>query len=164
METKQEFLDGLRRSLTGKIGLQEIEEHIRYYDDYITAQSRIKGGEQAVLEELGSPRLIAMSICAAAGAGDGTAESPSGTSENRYTGAGRTDNSGYGEEKQEKDDRPFIFRHPKITIAVIVVVAVLLLIFFAWLAFSLLSFFWPVIVAGVLIVLLVRLIAYINSR
>ena len=65
METKQEFIDGLRRALTGRISQEEIEEHIRYYEDYITAETRIKGSEQEVLNALGNPKLIAMSICAA---------------------------------------------------------------------------------------------------
>ena len=65
METKQEFIDGLRRALTGKISQSEVEEHIKYYEDYITAETRKNGSEKAVLDALGSPSLIAMSICAA---------------------------------------------------------------------------------------------------
>ena len=33
--SKQEFLDNLRRSLTGGLAPQEVNEHIRYYSDYI---------------------------------------------------------------------------------------------------------------------------------
>lgn len=161
METKQEFLDVLRRALTGKISSQEIEEYIRYYDDYITAETRKKGFEKQVLESLGNPRLIAMSICAA---NDAQARDNGGY--------GATEDVKYAEESQadannresKKDDRPFIFRHPKLTIGVVIAVIILLLVLVIWLAFSLLSFFWPVIVAVVVIGILVRFIAYIGSH
>ena len=39
--TKQDFLDGLRRSLSGGLAAEEVSEHIRYYSDYIDSQIRM---------------------------------------------------------------------------------------------------------------------------
>ncbi len=59
---KKTFIETLRRALYGKIDNNSLEEHIRYYEDYI-AQEMGKGRtEREVLEELGDPRLIARTI------------------------------------------------------------------------------------------------------
>lgn len=60
--SKQEFLEGLRRSLSGGLDPQEVNEHIRYYSDYIDSQ--IRGGitEEEVMRSLGEPRLIAKTL------------------------------------------------------------------------------------------------------
>ena len=60
--TKQEFLDGLRRSLAGGLEMQEINEHIRYYSDYIDSQIRMGISEEEVMASLGEPRLIAKTL------------------------------------------------------------------------------------------------------
>lgn len=60
--TKQEFLDGLRRSLAGGLETQEINEHIRYYSDYIDSQIRMGISEEEVMASLGEPRLIAKTL------------------------------------------------------------------------------------------------------
>ena len=62
MMSKQEFLDGLRRSLTGGLESQEVNEHIRYYSDYIDTQIRMGKSEEMVMNSLGEPRLIAKTL------------------------------------------------------------------------------------------------------
>ena len=165
METKQEFIDGLRRALTGKISQSEVEEHIRYYEDYITAESRKEGGERAVLERLGNPSLIAVSICAA----DEAEERVKGA-ENVYTASeghynDNKTHSGYEDvERDGRNGKSFFLRHPKLTVGLIVIGILLLIIFFVALAFSLLKLLWPVIVAVVMVLLLVRLIVFIRDN
>lgn len=164
METKQDFLDGLRRALTGKISHAEVEEHVRYYDDYITAESRMQGGEKAVLDSLGKPELIAMSICAAGAADDKNkgADGAYGGREDFYKE--KEAYSGYDEAgASEKDERPFVFRHPKLTVAFIVIGLFLVAVLFVALAFSLLKLLWPVIVTIIMVILVVRLIVYIRD-
>ena len=65
--TKEEFLTELNKALSGT-GLER--ENIRYYSDYIDSRMAEGLSEEAVLEELGSPRLIARSVKDAAGLGD----------------------------------------------------------------------------------------------
>lgn len=60
--TKQEFLDGLRRSLAGGLEAQEINEHIRYYSDYIDSEIRMGISEEEIMSSLGEPRLIAKTL------------------------------------------------------------------------------------------------------
>ena len=61
----QEFLDKLRLALSGQIMANQVEENIAYYREYISAQVRIGQSEEAVLRNLGDPRLIAKSIISA---------------------------------------------------------------------------------------------------
>ena len=60
--TKQEFLDGLRRSLVNGLETAEINEHIRYYSDYIDSRIRMGISEEEVMASLGEPRLIAKTL------------------------------------------------------------------------------------------------------
>ena len=60
--TKQDFLDGLRRSLSAGLETEQINEHIRYYSDYIDSQIRKGIAEEEVMASLGEPRWIAKTI------------------------------------------------------------------------------------------------------
>ena len=60
--SKQEFLDSLRRALSGNMEYAQVEEHLRYYSDYIDSQIRYGGIEEEVMAKLGDPRLIAKTI------------------------------------------------------------------------------------------------------
>lgn len=57
-----EFIRTLRVVLDGEIPPSAVEEHVRYYDSYISQE--IAGGksEREVLDALGDPRLIAKTI------------------------------------------------------------------------------------------------------
>lgn len=59
--TKNEFMDGLRTSLTGELPATEVENNIKFYDDYISTKS-VDNKEEAIMEQLGNPRLIAKTI------------------------------------------------------------------------------------------------------
>ena len=59
---KEEFLDGLRRALSGNVEVEVINETIRYYEDYIDIQIKKGTSEATVMEQLGKPQLIAKSI------------------------------------------------------------------------------------------------------
>lgn len=60
--SKQEFLDRLKRSLSGGLGYVQVEEHIRYYSDYIDSQLRSGKTEAETMAALGDPRLIAKTL------------------------------------------------------------------------------------------------------
>ena len=59
--TKNEFLDILRISLEGEIPSSDVENNIKYYEDYINTQLKQKSFEE-IYSELGNPRLIAKTI------------------------------------------------------------------------------------------------------
>ena len=60
--TKQDFLDKLRRALTGEVNADVIQENIRFYDEYFMIEERKGRTEQEILAELGEPRLLAKTI------------------------------------------------------------------------------------------------------
>ncbi len=169
LKTKQEFIDSLRRALTGRIEVGAVEEHIRYYDEYITAEMRMGRPESEVLDELGEPRLIAMSICAASEAGEDVGNRAKNTY-SAYDAYEHTDSSYFGQsgggggQEDKKDGRPFVIRHPVLTIVLILITILAVVILCISLAFSLLKVFWPAIVAAVIVWLVVRLIAYMRDN
>ncbi len=59
---KEKFLEILRRTLEGQVSQKIIDENIRYYNNYISSNS--KQEEQEKLDELGEPTLIGKTIIA----------------------------------------------------------------------------------------------------
>lgn len=59
---KIEFLDQLNVSLNGKLKPEQVEDNLRYYEEYINGQLRLGRTESEVMNSLGSPRLIARTI------------------------------------------------------------------------------------------------------
>lgn len=69
---KGEFLQGLKEALSGEVPPAVIQENLKFYDDYIRTEHQNGRSEAQILEELGSPRLIARTIIEATpGAGEG---------------------------------------------------------------------------------------------
>ena len=114
--TKNEFLQGLKEELEGRVTHSAIQENIRYYDDYIS-QEVLKGStEEEVTESLGGPRIIARTIVDAAydteDRPDGYDEYGSGPAEEREAGTGSRSpfgSQGNGQENPIPDTAIFIF-------------------------------------------------------
>lgn len=60
--TKHEFIQELRKALSGMVGHSVINENVTYYEDYIDMEVRKGRSEEEVLSGLGDPRLIAKTI------------------------------------------------------------------------------------------------------
>ncbi len=92
---KEEFLQTLRRALTGDVPPGVVEENIRYYDSYITEEVRKGRTEEEVTGEIGDPRLIARTIeDTTDGAGEGRYQTEGSYA---YGGSGDTSQrGGYG--------------------------------------------------------------------
>lgn len=60
--TKQDFLEQLQKALGSRVSSSIVNENIAYYEEYIAMQVRAGKSEEAVIEELGDPRLLARSI------------------------------------------------------------------------------------------------------
>ncbi|HIR92565.1 MAG TPA: DUF1700 domain-containing protein [Candidatus Egerieimonas intestinavium] len=67
--SRTEFLKALRQKLSESMTSGEVEEQVRYYDNYI--REAVKGGqsEEEVMASLGDPVLIARTILEAPGGG-----------------------------------------------------------------------------------------------
>ena len=68
--TRQEFLEELGSALQGEISQSRINEHLRYYDNYITEEINKGKSEAEVIIQLGSPRLIAKTLIDTSNASD----------------------------------------------------------------------------------------------
>ena len=57
--TRKQFMGELRSSLEGIVSPMVVQQNIDYYENYINEQIRSGKTEAEILNELGSPRLIA---------------------------------------------------------------------------------------------------------
>ena len=121
--TKEEFLDELRSSLSGNVSAKVINDNLNYYENFINTQLRKGRGIDEILEELGSPRLLAKTI---------TDTAPE---EDRRTVDAYSDNK-----NDDDNDSSFIMPWWMIIIAVFAVMLVIYLIF------SLASLVLPVLI------------------
>ncbi len=55
----------MRRALSGRLEQSAIEEHIRYYEDYIDIRLRTGDSPEMLQEKLGDPRLLAKTLISA---------------------------------------------------------------------------------------------------
>jgi Predicted membrane protein len=147
--SKQEFVDRLRVSLSGKISPASVEDNARYYEDYINTHIRLGEPEEDVLEGLGDPRLIARSIVAAESVKTGDGDQVYG---------GREEETGHGERFRR------VFRIsslpswalPVLAGGILLVVLVLLGLVFR-LVLHMLAWLWPVIAIAMILLFFIKL-------
>lgn len=60
--SKDDFMDGLGKSLTGKVDETEYRNQMEFYSSYISKEIASGRSEEEVVKELGDPRLIAKTI------------------------------------------------------------------------------------------------------
>lgn len=137
--TKQDFLNELQRTLTNKISASTVAEHVNFYCEYIEVEVRKGKAEEAVVEELGSPRLIAKSILTAAA---------SEQEQESY-------DSGTGERANGQREHNKWYRTVPGAVALIVLLMILLLA--VVFSLSIIKIFLPVLLPLVLIILLVKI-------
>lgn len=141
--TKQDFLDELRISLTGKVSTDIINDNIRYYEDYINAQVRQGKNEETVFKELGNPRLIAKTIL--------EAEKQSG---NEYETAGEERN----EDNAKQNTYGKIFQIRRMPLWLLGIIAVFVLLPIIALIFMFISWIAPFFFMAWLVFMVVRIL------
>ena len=157
---KQEFIDRLRGALNGRIPAAQVEDTIKYYQDYINAQIGSGRSEAEVMSALGDPRLIARTIIETArpvgdsGSARGNAADYQGGmyQDNTYQGSAQGAYNSYQGTTERTVHKHF--RMPGWLVAIIVVLSIYLLFS---VVFSVLSFLAPVIIVIVAVVFLVKL-------
>ena len=150
--TRREFLSELRMALEGNIPVQDIEDNIRYYDNYFAESSK---SEREVCEELGDPRLIARTLIDSFTASKGPmADFYKEQARDDYSRETRTDgvypNGGSGEKWYDK-----IFRYTMIISIAIIVIAVLIFV---------LKLAVTVVIPVVVIVLIIKFLSDLFRR
>ena len=148
--TKQEFLDGVSRALSGKVDIEPIDEAVRYYEDYIDIQVKTGKSEQEVLENLGKPQLIAKSIVSANRNNQG-GEYSSQTDRVYEEG----DQQRYSRSKMGDKGVRFIMNMPG---WVATFLALLILFVFIWFVASVLSFLAPVLIPAAIILVIITFV------
>ena len=76
---KTEFLQGLEEALAGEVSDSVIRDNLNYYSNYISGEISRGRTEKEVLDELGSPRLIARTIISSTEAAEDPGSYRSGT-------------------------------------------------------------------------------------
>lgn len=131
---KYEFIKNLRKALTGKIDGTELEDTIRYYEDYIDGEIKKGKPEAQILKELGDPRLIAKNIASVKG--------------NASAGSYYEEETGQGIWQEEESDGSAGRRVPGWLIAVLILLAVIVIFGIAFsVIWSLLPIIIPVFIA-----------------
>ncbi len=151
--SKQEFVDRLKISLSGKVSPALVEENARYYEEYINTKIRLGEQEEKVLESLGDPRLIARSIVAAESGK--TSESGNGYREYQDSRESETEN-------RRNIRRSFcITKLPSWSLPVLAVGLMLLVLAVAGLVFHLMlqviAWLWPVVFIAMIVIFFVKL-------
>ena len=143
--SKQEFIEKLRSSLSGQVSAKLVEENMAYYEEYISSQIRMGQTEEEVLRSLGDPRLIAKSII--------SANADEGYFSERSSQEHVMNEESYYAERRSLN-MPRVYRVHG-WLAVVIVLAILALLIGA--VFSLISFLFPMIVAGGIVYFFVKL-------
>ena len=142
-----EFIDKLQRALAGGLNIGQVAENVNYYQEYIDSEIRKGRSEADIMAQLGDPRLLAKSIIEA----------------NKRAGASYGSNREYDEEmvddvretrRSRATSEGRIIMLPGWLIMLIITVIVVLIIA---LVLGLLTFFAPVILVGLVVLLIVKL-------
>lgn len=167
--SRQEFIEKLRMSLSGRLPAAAVADNINYYEDYINVEIRKGHTEEDVLASLGDPRLIAKTIIQTnGGAGADISQSVQYSSasaeEGSAYGSGSTYSSAsasygsrnvYGAYNTNRgDDLPHIFRIPGWLATLLVIITVL---FAICIVCSVLTFLAPLILVMGVVMLIVKI-------
>lgn len=136
--SKNEFLKELRDYLTGNVSASEVEDSVRYYDNYIDGQVRGGQSESQVTAGLGDPRIIGKSIVDASGRKKTVYESGGGDAGPKDTGKGAGSRAGK------------LKLYGIIALVILIVLVVLIAIT------KVVAFFFPLIVVILIITMIFR--------
>lgn len=143
---KIEFIEKLQRTLAGGLDSAQVAENVRYYQEYIESEMQKGNTEEAVLSQLGDPRLLAKSIIEA----------------NKRAGASYGSNQEYDEEITEEvtaEDKKYGRSRGRSIILpgwLVMVIMTVFVVVVIGLVTSLLYAFAPVIIVGLIVLLIVK--------
>ena len=154
--TKEEFIKVLRESLYTEITSIEIENNVRYYNEYIDNQIRSGKTIDQVMAELGDPRLIARTIIETSKLGKTNYNNiHNNTYQDAYTDTDDShNNNGHGYSRTYTFDGKIPLRYRILGIAVLILI-VMFIIFLGSIAIRL---FVSIGIPILLVYFLIRLI------
>lgn len=146
---QEEFLNSFREALIGKVSDNVIQDNLNYYRNYISSQINSGRREEDVLGSLGDPRLLAKTIEESNKFAMG--EERQSYYQDNNTGAYRNQN----DDQEQKTGYHKTVNLPGWLLSIIGLALMMLVIV---VAFSLISFFAPAILALSLVLLVIHLI------
>lgn len=153
--TRQEFLEELRIALQGEISQARINEHLRYYENYIMEEARKGRTEQQVIEQLGSPRLIAKTLIDTTGSYEREYEEHTYSDGYRQNGQA---SKGFQADYSQEDGWDVRYGKFKINSwygkLLMIAVAILIIVLIA----NLVAFLLPIVIPVILILLVLSLV------
>lgn len=151
---KEEFLQGLRQALAGEVPQNIIAENLNYYNSYISGEVSKGRTEEEVIEEIGSPRLIAKTIIDST-VGEGGYQETAGYDSAGYT-SDSSENTGGSQENPFGGKQTFHMYNLNTWYAKLILTIVLVAI--VWVVFTvvggLITIFAPVLVPILMVMLI----------
>lgn len=145
---KTEFIEGLRRSLSSINDYTFVNDTIAYYENYIETQIRKGMTEDAVMQQLGDPRLIAKSIRA-------THAPEKGAEADRY---GQFEENPYGKDRGASGTMfSFNGRQIQMPPILIKIIGVLILLLVLFVVTTVLRWLAPFIMVGFFVYLIYKI-------
>ena len=141
--TRVEFMEILQKTLAGSLGSSSVNENMRYYQEYFDTQMRLGKSEEAIIGELGNPRLLAKTIIEAAKR-EGRAGSIDAEYEEIYEDGTRT---------QAKNTETKSFHMPGLLLAIVILLIVLFVFKFVG---SVIVAFLPFLIPAMCVLIIFR--------
>lgn len=153
---REEFLISFQEALMGAAPETVIQEHVRYYQNYIEAQMREGRMEEDILQELGNPRLLAKTIIESSKFANGDESYASDNSGWSFQGNRANQNA--------QEQRSGARKLTKLQGWLVLLAGVVILIGVVSLVFSVLSMFAPIILVAAVGFLVYHVIIGENGR
>ncbi len=151
--TKNEFIDGLRVALNGKISPTQVIDNLKFYENYINTEIQMGRTEAEVLEVLGNPRLIAKTIVQTSDISDDNIE------ENGYRNVNNEEYDTWSNHKNVRfTSRGNLFKKRSglfMWLWIIIIIALVIMVFSG--IISIVAFLMPLVLPIFIIIFLVKL-------
>lgn len=144
---KGEFLGGLKERLSGEIPEYKVQEHLRYYDNYLSEQIRSGKTEEEATAMLGNPYLIAKTILDME-----EQEQPEEETMGQDQGSYYQEDQRQGQNYSRKERKTGKWK-ARLIILAIIIIAIALLFALGSLMALLLRFLFPLLLIGIVIYL-----------
>lgn len=160
--TQTEFLEQLKNALGNDLPPQAVQEQMAFYSQYISDE--LAGGktEEAIMDDLGDPWVLARNIIDAPGTSNQSSSTGYGTasdSEYSYNESGQSPrddnyNQGYGNRQTVPELRPV----PWWKVLLVILCAIMVIVGIISLITGVISFLAPILIPIIVVMLIIRLV------
>lgn len=152
---QEEFLNSFREALIDKVPDNVIQDNLNYYRNYINGQINSGRQEEEVLSSLGDPRLLAKTI-------EESNKFAMGEEQQSYYQDNNT--NAYRNQNDDQEQKAGYHKTVNLPGWLLSIIGIALMMVVIVVAFSLISFFAPVILVVLVVLLVFRLIRSWQGR